>query len=346
MKPKPSFFIAGNSKGGTTALHRFLNAHPAIFMCRPKEPNYFARDFCRDPDPTGSFHPMKEAAYLDLFSKARPDQRCGEASACYLYSRVAAQALHAFDPSAKIIFILREPVDFLYSYYLQLLQNPVTEGERVKDFRKALSLETARRQGRHLPRGCRLPEFLYYSERVKYAEHLERFFTYFDRSQIKIIIYDDFKRDNEGTYRDVLAFLDVDPTFTPKDFQIHNRGAVLRSRHLRRIIHKVAFGEGWAAPLKPVLKRLLPVHLRRTLMHKTFKRFVFKPKQPLDPALVYELKQTFRDEVIRLSEFLGRDMLSLWGYVPLDDAPPYTQNTHTAPLSRSPEPLSATFGSV
>ena len=314
---KPSFFIAGNSKAGTTAIQRFLRAHPDVFMCRPKEPNYFAKDFCRDPDPRGSFHPRTERQYLDLFREARPDQLCGEASACYLYSTVAARELHAFAPQAKLLFLLREPVDFLYSYYLQLLKNPVTEGERIRDFSKALALEPERKHGRKIPRGCLLPEMLYYSERVKYAQHLQRFFDYFDRAQIKIIIYDDFKQDNEGVYRDVLAFLGLDATFTP-DFRVHNRGALLRNRPLRHLMHKMAFGEGWAQPLKPVLKRLIPLAQRRALMRMIYERLLFKPKPRLDPALVRALKPQFHADVAALSDLLGRDLLTLWGYDPLE----------------------------
>ena len=292
-------------------------------MCRPKEPNYFAKDFCRDPDPTGSFHPMTEAEYLGLFRDAAPGQLCGEASACYLYSQVAAQALQDFDPDARLIFMLREPVDFLYSYYLQLLKNPVTEGERVNGFSKALALEAERRQGRKIPRGCLLPEFLYYSERVKYAAHLRRFLACFDRAQIKIILYDDFKQDNERVYGDVLAFLGVAPAFTP-DFEIHNRGAVLRNRPLRNLMHKVAFGEGWAQPIKPMLKRLIPTERRRRLMRMIHERLLFKPKPRLDPVFARTLKQQFRPDVAALSDLLGRDLLTLWGYdEPAQrDAPP------------------------
>ena len=313
--PKPSFFIAGNPKGGTSALQRFLKAHPAVFMCRPKEPKYFAQDFFREAGGQRTFARMTEADYLDLFREAQPDQRCGEASTWYLYSRVAAQAIHAFNPSARLIFVLREPADFLYSYYLQLRKNPVVEGERVNDFRKALALEPERKQGRKIPRGCLLPEFLYYSERVKYAEQLERFFACFDRAQIKIIIYDDFKRDNEGVYRDVLAFLGLDPSFTPV-FQAHNKGHVLRSKRLQRVFQRVIFGERWAAPLKPMLKRLIPERLRRVLVRRIKKQWLSRPKDALDPALAAELKQHYRGEVEKLSTLLGRDLLTLWGYAP------------------------------
>jgi len=322
--PRPSFFIVGNPKGGTSALYQFLKAHPAVFMCQPKEPKYFARDFFRTAAAESTVKVQTEAQYLDLFREARPDQRCGEASTWYLYSRVAARAIHTFDPSAKIIVMLREPVDFLYSYYLQLRKSPIREGERIKDFRKALALEPERRQGRKIPRGCLLPEFLYYSERVKYADQLQRFFTHFDRSQVKVILYDDFIRDNERVYHDVLAFLGLDQDFTPV-FRPHNKSAVLRSRPLQHLIRQVSFGEGWATPLKPALKRLIPTRLRRALMRQINKQLLFKSKEALAPELVHTLKQQYHGEVVKLDALLACDVLSRWGY-----EPPAPRNTPEA----------------
>jgi hypothetical protein len=90
--PRPSFFIVGHSKSGTTALARFLDQHPALHMSRPKEPNYFCPEFCRADAAAGrpagapqtAFVRRTEAEYLALFDGARPGQRCGEASAAYL----------------------------------------------------------------------------------------------------------------------------------------------------------------------------------------------------------------------------------------------------------------------
>ena len=310
---KPDFFIAGQSKSGTTALYHFLRAHPRIHMSRPKEPNYFAKDFCRDPDPAGSFHPRTEEEYLSFFAGAGPDDLCGEASACYLYSKVAAREIHAFNPEAKLIAMLREPVDFLYSYYLQQLKNPITEGEDAPDFETALALEAERKAGRRIPNGCLVPELLYYSERIRYADQLERVYASFDPAQVLVIIYDDFRRDNAAVYRQVLEFLGVDPTFTPR-FETHNKGAELRSKRMQTLMRKVTFGDGWAAPIKKAVKALLPREVRKGMVDAVYKKVVFKPKEGLDPDLVRRLKRDFRPEVEKIGAMLGRDLVTLWGY--------------------------------
>jgi hypothetical protein len=310
---RPSVFIAGNSKSGTSALYQFLKVHPDVFMSSPKEPNYFARDFLRDPDPAGSFHPHSLDWYLGLFEHARPDQICGEASAVYLYSSVAAREIHAFNPDARLVFILREPVSFLHSYHLQQLKNPVTEGEDEKDFEKALALEPFRRQGQRLPKGCLVPELNYYSERIRYAAHLQRYLEVFDRSQLLILLYDDFRRDNAGTYRQVLAFLGLNPNFTP-DFRTVNEGSKLRSKSMQQLMRRLTFGQGWAAPVKALAKRLLPAPMRKKLVQQAYDTLVFEPKDEVDPILAARLKAQFRPEVEHISTLLGRDLVTLWGY--------------------------------
>lgn len=310
---RPSFFIAGNSKSGTTALYHFLQQHPALFLSDPKEPNYFAKDFCRDPDPDGYFHPRSEAAYLALFEAAAPGQLCGEASACYLYSSVAAAAIHHFAPASKLIFILREPVSFLHSYHQQLLKNPISEGEAVMDFEEALALEPARKAGRALPAGCLIPEMLFYRDRIRYAEQLARYFERFPEEQVLVLFYEDFRADNAATYRRVLAFLGVDAEFEPL-FAQHNKGADLRSKRMQHWLRQVTFGESWAAPLKPIIKAVLPQTLRKRAVQELEKKVVYRPRQAVDVALAAQLRQEFRPEVERLSQLLGVDLITRWGY--------------------------------
>jgi len=309
---RPSFFIAGNSKSGTTALFRFLDAHPDVFMSEPKEPNYFATDFCNDPNPAGSFHPQTEDEYLALFEPAGPAQLCGEASACYLYSQAAPAAIAKFAPDARIIVILREPVAFLASYHLQMLQNPVTEGETERDFATALALEAERRAG-NVPRGCLIPELLYYRERVRYAHHLERLYESFDRRQVLVLIYEEYERDNRAAYREVLEFLGLDPGFEP-DFERHNEGAKLRSRRLQGAFKKMTHGEEWGVWVKAIARTTMPRPARSKLQQIVLERIVFRPKPSVDPALAAALRAEFAPEMERCGELIERDLIGLWGY--------------------------------
>src|SRR4051795_6870906 len=119
----PDFFIVGHAKSGTTALYEMLRRHPQIFMPELKEPWFFATDM--EPvftPPRGGDGPKTLEEYAAVFAGAGSDQRVGEASSSYLWSRTAAAGIAEVQPQARIIAILREPASFLRSLHLQLLQ--------------------------------------------------------------------------------------------------------------------------------------------------------------------------------------------------------------------------------
>jgi hypothetical protein len=205
----PDFFIVGHPKCGTTALYEMLKPHPEIFMPDVKEPWYFATELHErtPPRPQGIAGNLEE--YLELFADALPGQHIGEASPHYLWSHTAAQKIAEVRPDAKIIAILREPASFLRSLHLQFVE---VYYETEADLRTALELEGERREGRSLPRYGYWPQMLIYSEHVRYVEQLKRYHEAFGRDQVLVLIYDDFRTDNEETVRRVERFLGVDDT--------------------------------------------------------------------------------------------------------------------------------------
>jgi len=109
---KPDFFLVGAPRSGTTALYTYLKSHPEIFMSPIKETQFFAADLLGEHRPIRTW-----AEYLNCFSGAQSEKRIGEASALYLSSRSAPAAIKAFCATARIIVILRNPVDMMYSLY-------------------------------------------------------------------------------------------------------------------------------------------------------------------------------------------------------------------------------------
>jgi hypothetical protein len=308
----PDFFIVGHPKCGTTALYEMLRRRPQIYMPALKEPAYFATDLrSRFQRKAAGPLPVTLDQYLALFDSASPEQRVGEASSSYLVSATAARNIAGLRPSARMIAILREPAGFLRSLHLQLLQNHI---ESEQSLRKALALEAQRRQGRRIPRRSPRPQALLYSERVRYVEQLRRYHELFGRERVLVLIYDDFRAENEATVRRVLRFLDVDPTIAIESSEA-NPTVRMRSQRLDELVHTLTVGR---SPLvraaRGSVKALAPQRLRHAALHGVRRRFVLAAPPPPDPGLMLELRRRFAPEVAALSEYLDRDLVRLWGY--------------------------------
>ncbi len=199
----------------------------------------------------------------------------------------------------------------LRSLHLQFVETYV---ETETDLRTALALEAQRREGRRIPRHTYWPRALLYSEHVRYVEQLRRYHELFGREQMLVLIYDDFRADNEATVRRVLRFLDVDDT-VPIDPVEANPTVSARSQRLHELLHAVSVGHGpFSLAAKGAVKALTPTGLRRRARDALQRRIVFAPPPPPDAELTAELRRRFRGEVAALSEYLGRDLVTLWGY--------------------------------
>ncbi|HUN78801.1 MAG TPA: sulfotransferase [Solirubrobacteraceae bacterium] len=307
----PDFFIVGHPKCGTTALYEMLRGHPQIYMPDLKEPQFFAEEMrAGGVDYPGEL-PQTLPEYLALFAPAGPGQHAGEASPSYLRSRTAAQRIAELRPDARIVAILREPASFLRSLHLQFVQGVI---ETEFDFATALALEGERREGRAIPAHSYWPQALLYSEHVRYVEQLSRYRDLFGDERMLVLIYDDFRADNERTVRDVLRFLEVDDAVAIAPAEA-NPTVSARSPALHELVHLFAVGRGPASrSLKAVLKALTPDDMRRMALRALRSRVIYTEPPPPEEGLMRELRKRYRDEVVALSEYLGRDLVRLWGY--------------------------------
>ncbi|GAN32649.1 MULTISPECIES: sulfotransferase domain-containing protein [Candidatus Brocadia] len=291
---KPEFFIAGAPKCGTTAMQEYLRQHPGIFMPDMKEINHFADDLLKQDDPF-----LKRERYLSLFEGAGENQLAGEASVYYLFSKNAARNIKSFCPGAKIIIMLRNPVDVLYSRHAQLVYNGA---EDILDFEASLAAEEKRRNGELIPRNIRIEKKLLHREVVKFTEQVRRYFDTFGRNHVHVIIYDDFKRDTAMVYRETLRFLHVDTGFRP-DFKVINPNKRVRNRTLQRFLKTPP------SLVRTIGKSLLPQSFRNVLLNRLRKLNThYVSRQPMSPELRRRLQEEFASEVKGLSELLGRDL--------------------------------------
>lgn len=294
---RPTWFIVGAPKAGTAAWYTYLKAHPQVYLPAAREVHHFADDLL----PPG--HRMRDQRFVQsLYREAKPHQSVGQVGIFYMYSDVAARRIHAFDPKAKIIAMIRNPVDLMYSLHGQLLYNGE---EDLVDFAEALLAESDRAAGRRpVPPSGTLNKFRY-REIAKMAAQLERYFALFPRDQIQVVVYDDIASDTRATFEKTLDFLGLPPpagaTYGRINTAKEPRSTVVRDL----LLHN---------PPRPVrtLGRLVPNRVRwelRDAIRRRNTRTVERP--PMAAELRSALQREFTPEVDRLSELTGRD-LSPW----------------------------------
>lgn len=295
-------------------MYEMLSQHPQIFVGL-KEPRFFVSEMnYRDiPRPGGT--PKTLAEYTAWYRKAAPDQFVVDVSPWYLWSQTAAARIADVRPDARIIAILREPASFLRSLHLQWLQLYV---ESETDFRKAMALEEQRRQGKKIPVNTYWPKALLYSEHVRYAEQLRRYHAVFPPEQVLVLIYDEFRADNEGTMRGMLRFLGVDDTIAISQRE-SNPSVGVQAPRANSAVRAVMVAQNPALrALKRTAMALTPGGPRRRALYAARRRFVWSEPSKPDEQFMTELRRRFKPEVEAIGDYLGRDLVSLWGYDRLD----------------------------
>jgi hypothetical protein len=292
----PNLFVVGAPKCGTSSLHAWLSGHPDVFMCS-KEPEYFGRDL------NYRHRRLTLDQYRGLFNPTGDQLVIGDASVWYLYSRLAAEEIKAFSPDARVVALVRNPVEVMHSLHSQAL---FTADEELANFEDALNAEGDRRMGLRIPRTCRVPHALLYREVVLFSEQLRRYLTVFGKERVAVIVFDDLATDPALTYRRILKFLDVDETYDPA-LDIVNSNRIARSAALNRFFRQPP----------ELLRRIGRSSVRSSSLRRAMGGLLVdlntsrRPRAPLDPLLRAKLQEEFAPEVEELGRLLGRD-LTAW----------------------------------
>jgi hypothetical protein len=300
----PNFLIVGAAKCGTSSLYYYLKQHPDVFMSPVKEPSFFSNRAANpgkgpgDEDPrlkkyvggVGSFDD-----YVRLFKINTGKKAVGEASVdTIFYFERTIPAIKSYLGDPRIIIILRNPVKRAYSAYNHL----VRDGREKLSFKDALIAEEQRRRDKY--------SFLWqYREGGLYAQQVRAFQENFSR--VKVFIYDDFMRDAITFIQSLYAFLDVDPGFVPHIQRRHNVSSIPRWSLLNNffnkttMLHKVVRLIG-----KAILGEDQWIRLRDRIRDMNMQ----KPL-PMDSEIEQQLRRFYRDDILKLQEYIGRD-LSSW----------------------------------
>ena len=303
MSTLPEFLVIGAAKSGTISLYHYLAQHPDVFMCPVNECNFFALE---KADWASEYLGPVDRLYVDqhcvktmesyqaLFNDAKSGQAVGESSPLYLFSRTAPFQIHHHVPKAKIIAILRQPVDRAFSNYQDFRRAGI---EPIRDFREAIRAEPLRHT-----QGWGPWPFWYYSGMGFYARQLQTYYDLFGSEQVFVGLYEDLRDDAAGLMKRIYEFIEVDGTYRLDASTRHNLGGVPRHDWIQQLILK-------PNSAKNLLKKIVPEGVRHEIRDRLSDWNTIKAR--LDLAVRNELNEMYREDIAALQTLIGRD-LSHW----------------------------------
>ena len=243
----PDLLVVGAPKCGTTAITRFLETHPQVHMAERKDLHFFGSDL-----DFRNRERESEESYLSRFAPAGPEQICAESSVWYLYSTRAAAEIAKRNPHARVLILLRHPVDMMHALWAQLRLNGLGD-EDIPDFAAALEAEEARRSGQRIPASTPLPEALFYRKTARFSEQIQRYSDAFPPDQIRILIQEEMKADTPGSWREVCEWLHINIDHQPELGPVNRskaRSCALSSRSTGCVAQRAAVWRALALPRK------------------------------------------------------------------------------------------------
>jgi hypothetical protein len=295
----PNFLIIGAAKSGTTALYFFLKQHPEIFMSTPKELRYFSY-MGEPPDELPKKYIHQGVVTLDAYEKHFDDSGAekiiGEASPMYLYVPGTAERIKATIPNVKLLAILRNPVDRAYSAFTHALRD---WSETETSFQAALNKEVER-----IEAGWDI--LWHYTQAGFYYNQISRYYNFFNKDQIKVVLYDDLVEDAQGLCQHIFEYLEVKPDFTPDTSKRPNISGFPRSTKFHQFMNRLFMYDN---PIKKLSRQLFPKSFRQKVMVNL--RIMNMEKREMPEEAKNYLKNLFKEDIKQLEDLIERD-LSSW----------------------------------
>jgi hypothetical protein len=283
---QPNLFLVGAPKCGTTSLASWLGGHPACFVPKMKEPHYF-----------GDFGVIDRECYATLYlsAEARHSVRI-DASTGYLTSAGAISEILIYNPKAKFIVMLRNPIDLVYALYGERL---FLSQETASSFEDAWRLQGRRKEGKNIPAFCADPRRLFYKDQAMLGASLTELLRQAGRDKVYWTFTEDLSANPRHIYLEILNFLGLADDGR-MEFPVYNKSKINRYPRLSRIVMEAArLREKIGLPRFNIYSRLL----------RNAKRDFTRP--PLSLEMKQELYREFRSDIETLAHITGQD-LSHW----------------------------------
>lgn len=261
---KLDFIVIGCSRSGTTWIHDNIIHHPEIYLPNEiNEPHFFSK----------YYHKGFEY-YQDMFKPLKGEKAVGEITPDYIYSKEAARRIKTFNPNIKLIVVVRNPVDRLYSMYW------ILRG-KYKDQNQFSFEEKIKRDPQLITQGF-------------FIDHIENYLEHFNRDQIFVLLFDEIKSNPTSFLKKIYSFIGVDQNYIAPYSKVQiNRGTFRKHFGKSKILFFM-----WR-----VFKKL-KMH---SLAYKTEKINSIKVKE-MDPIVKSTLIEIYKPYNDRLSKYLGIDL--------------------------------------
>jgi len=303
---KVDFFIIGAPKCGTTSLAEYLKNHPDINFSRQKEPHFFATDFqgLQKINDIKSFE-----KYLGLFH-FEDDKLTGEASTTYLFSEKAAQNILEYNPEAKMIIMLRNPLNMVVAWHGQKL---IEKQEDEPKFEAAWFKQKARKTGQEIPELCIDAKMLFYKDWCLLGKQVQNIFQQVPKRNCHIIFFDDFVTKTSTVYRKTLNFLGLDYD-DRTEFRAYNQHKQVRNYQLdefRVRLNMIRKRNPLINKWHKAITKLIPgqgIGVQKFMLAINYKK---AKRGAIDKDFRNKLIDEFHDDICLIERLTGRN-LELW----------------------------------
>ena len=285
----PNFIVIGAQKSGSTSLRYYLQEHPDICLY-PKESHFFDDE---------TKHVFGVEYYERLFDDCCGDKAIGEVTPCYIYAQMAPGRMYETLPGAKLILIMRNPIDRAYSHYWKNIQN----GREVLTFEDAIGKENERIgiDNWHMMNYSYMNRGIYYRQ-------IERFLEHYSIQNMLFLLFEEFIQDVNGTLQEIYGFLGIDSQFSSTRIkEVKNKAKMSKSK----LLFRLAKGD-YESPkiIKKIMYASRVQYLLRLVNNKINVKEIEYPQMDLD--IRQWLLDFYHRPNLRLGKLLNLD-LSIWG---------------------------------
>jgi len=277
----PNFFVVGAPRAGTTSLYEYLKQIPEVYVSPIKEPHFFTV-YYRSMLPKKPIH--EKAKYLDLFKNVQKEKAIGDFSVSYLADPEVPNKIKKDIPYAKIIILIRNPIERAFSNYLGLLNMGLEQQsfiERIKEEQKLIEKN--------------IHGEAYVLEPGFYYKHIKRYNDVFGSKQVKVFLFEEFSKNPLQIVKKILEFLEITNKIKQINLEVHNPFSPPRNKFAKSIMNN--------KPIRDIALRFVPQSIRWQVREKILTKQTEKPKMTNKEKDI--LKEIYWNDVKELQKMLG-----------------------------------------